>query len=238
MKCPHCGEEKSLSQMLSGNNIGAEQWSDLREFAPMCPQNSPVQKCPKCGGYYFLSRLPKDSKRNGEEFSSFEQGWLSFEEALQAMKEIESPTEEEMLTLYILAVWAYNDIVRCCRWGEGEAPTESQKNEFLALVTGILQDKRILQNMKDIKNMIFAAELNREIGNFEEAISILSQYNSEEDLIEYEVLTSTKVRRWWGGYTTKYGSEKRYKKGCREYIVKAILAKAQEKDSDIFLLSQ
>lgn len=50
--CPFCGAMKELMTLASGNTIDTIYWSDLKVFAPMLPQVSPVQKCPHCGMYY------------------------------------------------------------------------------------------------------------------------------------------------------------------------------------------
>ena len=41
VKCPHCGGKKELLQLISGNTLGAEQWSDAKQIAPMLPRVSP-----------------------------------------------------------------------------------------------------------------------------------------------------------------------------------------------------
>ena len=46
--CPHCGGEKEIMSLMSGNYIGAELWSDGKLIAPMLQKPSPVQKCPHC----------------------------------------------------------------------------------------------------------------------------------------------------------------------------------------------
>lgn len=172
VKCPHCGGKKELLQLLSGNTFGAEQWSDAKQIAPMLPRVSPVQKCPECGHYYLMSRLSESDQSVGDSYS-FETGWLSFDEAIEANKNIESPSTDELSTLAIITVWAYNDIVR-----HGEEPTEEQSKVFTSYVSGILANQDLFAD-----NKILLGELNREIGNFEECISILSDYEPDNDYV-------------------------------------------------------
>ena len=51
--CPHCGGEKYVLAIFSGNTCRGEVWSDSRHYYPMMPQYSPIQKCPECGRYFF-----------------------------------------------------------------------------------------------------------------------------------------------------------------------------------------
>lgn len=173
VRCPHCGGKKELLQLLSGNTFGAEQWSDAKQIAPMLPRVSPVQKCPECGRYYLMSRLSEKFQRTGDSYS-FETGWLNFSEALEAISEIESLTEGELSTLGIVTVWAYNDIIR-----EGGEPNDTQRREFVSCVTKLLENKNLFAD-----NEILLAELNREIGNYDEAISILSDYRANDEYVD------------------------------------------------------
>lgn len=170
IKCPHCGGKKELLQLVSGNTCGAELWSDAKHIAPMLPRVSPVQKCPKCGHYYLMSRISNSAQSEGDS-CSFNTGWLSFNDALEANQDIESPSNDELSTLAIITVWAYNDIIR-----HGEEPTEVQKSKFIDFVTNLLANQDLFAD-----NLILLGELNREIGKYDECISILSDYQSSDD---------------------------------------------------------
>lgn len=60
--CPNCGKTKKLLSLVSGNTCGGRLWSDTKAEYPMLPQLSPIQKCPRCGRYYFLDDA-KQKKR-------------------------------------------------------------------------------------------------------------------------------------------------------------------------------
>lgn len=68
VKCPYCGEAKKLLSLASGNSINAKYWSDMKMSAPMMPEVSPVQKCPKCGCYYlkYKQQWYEGKDENGE----------------------------------------------------------------------------------------------------------------------------------------------------------------------------
>ena len=62
-ECPHCQEAITFQTPRSGNTFGGTHWSDTKSEYPMLPRDSEVQKCPRCGKYYFLSDakiLPSD----------------------------------------------------------------------------------------------------------------------------------------------------------------------------------
>lgn len=173
VKCPHCGGKKELLQLVSGNTCGAEQWSDAKQIAPMLPRVSPIQKCPECGHYYLMSRLSPSDQCEGDS-CSFETGWLSFDEAIEANKDIESPSNEELSTLAIITIWAFNDIVR-----HGKTPTDEQRTTFVEYVSKVLENHEMFAN-----NKILLGELYREIGKFDECITVLSNFKSDNEYVE------------------------------------------------------
>ena len=96
VKCPFCGTDKELLSLMSGNTIGARYWSDNMRDAPMLPQVSIVQKCPKCGKFYILSRQEVKYAKDG---CSIELGTLTFPEMKEAFIQLnnegfESANEE------------------------------------------------------------------------------------------------------------------------------------------------
>lgn len=172
VKCPHCRGEKELFQLKSGNTFNTRQWSDGKQISPMLLRLSPVQKCPECGRYYLLSRLSEEDSREGDSYS-FETGWLSFEQALEASHDIVSPSEDEQYTLAIITIWAYNDIVR-----NGEEPSEAQRTMFVEYISKILSNQDMFAD-----NQVLLGELYREIGNYDKCISILSSYVPDNDYV-------------------------------------------------------
>lgn len=170
VKCPHCGGKKELLQLISGNTCGSELWSDVKQVSPMLPKISPVQKCPECGHYYLLSRI-KDTEEGND--SSFEMGWLTFDEALEANKEIENLSVDELSTMSIITIWAYNDIIR-----NGKEPSLSQYDAFVSYVTKALERTEMFSD-----NVLLRAELHREIGNYSKCIELLENLPVENNFI-------------------------------------------------------
>ena len=81
--CPQCKGKKELIQLRSGNTFGTRAWSDGKTVSPMLPKLSPIQKCPHCNHFYLISRV---KTKTGNRVS-FEKGWLTFDEMLEAIEE-------------------------------------------------------------------------------------------------------------------------------------------------------
>ena len=197
--CPHCGGEKEIVQIVSGNTYGAWLWSDSKQIAPMLPHVSPIQKCPTCGHYYFLKNV---NIKEGDTYS-YEEGWLSFDDAIEAFNELmtddrrhieewnamiridkvdedseafktwlQNNKQKDLELLTIIIVWAFNDMIR-----NGEEPSQEQYEVFKTTVSSNLKQP-ILSN-----NELLKAELYREIGEFDECLAILGKFNPEDEFL-------------------------------------------------------
>lgn len=159
--CPYCGEKKEIIRLLSGNTFGSVLWSDAKEVMPMCPSASPIQKCPRCGHFYFLEKVLLEE---GSEYSE-QKGWLKFKEALKANNELRLNSIEQEETLTLVLVWSYNDIYR-----NGCEPGIEQYTCFKS----ILASKLMLPIFQH--NVLLKAELYREIEKYDECIKILKEF--------------------------------------------------------------
>ena len=196
LTCPHCGAHKEVLSLLSGNTFGQEVWSDNKTIAPMLPRVSFVQKCPSCGGYFLMSRQkPKDGKE-----SSFDKGDLSYHELKEAWRSLNDAscrpelygwsklkkacglsssknthplTDDEKLTLLIMQVWAYND--EYTRETVKQIPPEEQ--QYICTII------EMLLNLDSVDNLL-KAEFMREIGRFEESMSLLNKYSTDDQFLQ------------------------------------------------------
>lgn len=167
--CPHCGGEKEIVQIMSGNTYGAWLWSDSKQVAPMLLHVSPIQKCPTCGHYYFLEHA---NIKEGNTYSD-EEGWLSFDDAIEAFNALNDDERQQRLELLtIIIVWAFNDMIR-----DGEEPSQEQYEVFKTMVSNNLKQP-ILSN-----NELLKAELYREIGDFDKCLAILGKFNPEDEFL-------------------------------------------------------
>lgn len=172
--CPHCGTEKAVLSLASGNTFGGRQWWDLKTDYPMLPHVSYVQKCLCCNKYY-MRNLVEHRKRDNY---SFEQGLLSYAEmrdALAQMKDsLQGPERGNLLIEY---VWAYNDAFQREGVERDEAsPDDEQLKEFQSVV-------RELVGILPADNRLVYAELLREATFFEEALEIVDHEDVPDDPI-------------------------------------------------------
>lgn len=168
LTCPYCGAHKEVLSLRSGNTFGQEIWSDNKTIAPMLPRVSFVQKCPSCGGYYLMSRQkPKYGKKH-----SFEKGELSYfelKEAWNSLKSLPDLSEDELLSMLIMQVWAYND--EYARGNLNPIPSEEQ-----------LYIRNIIDKLLDLSCVddLLKAEFLRETGRFEASMNLLDKYSTDD----------------------------------------------------------
>lgn len=197
--CPHCGGKKEIVQIASGNTFGAWLWSDSKQIAPMLPQVSPVQKCPMCGHYFFI----KEARFIEGDTYSDEEGWLSFDEAIEAFDELMTDDRRHidewnaMIRIdkfdedsEAFKTWLHNNkqkdlesLTIIIAWAfndmirNGEEPSQEQYEVFKTTVSSNLKQP-ILSN-----NQLLRAELYREIEEFDECLATLENFNPEDDFL-------------------------------------------------------
>lgn len=183
LTCPHCGSEKKVLSLVSGNTFGAEIWSDNKMIAKMLPEVSAIQKCPHCGKYYFTAR---QEVRYDSDDCSFEQGLLSFAEMKGAFSQLSQEgfrNIDEESTARMMLFHAYNDYyVR-----SGGCPEVSQDDHVLFCKTG----EWLIDNL--IQDDLLKAEFYREIGQREKALELLVSYSSD-DVFLCEVVAGIRTR--------------------------------------------
>lgn len=171
--CPHCGTEKAVLSLASGNTCGGCQWWDFKTDFPMLPHVSYVQKCTCCNKYYMMSQA---RHRKGSRYS-FEQGLLSYGEMREALAQLkdslEGPDRKDLLLEY---VWAYNDSFQRGQTGSCPQPDDLQLEEFRTVV-------RELIDSLPPESRIIHAEFLREARFFEEALEIVAHEDVPDDPI-------------------------------------------------------
>lgn len=174
LTCPHCGTEKAILSLASGNTIGGQQWWDFKTDFPMLPHISYVQKCICCCKYFMMNQA---RHRKGNRYS-FEQGLLSYAEMREAFAQMKDTLEgPERKNLLIEYVWAYNDAFQ--REGverSGALPDADQISEFRMVIEELV-------STLSRGDLFVRAEFLREAGFFEEALSIVNQEDEPDDAI-------------------------------------------------------
>ena len=193
ISCPHCGGEKEIMSLMSGNTFGAEQWSDAKFIAPILPQPSPVQKCPHCGKYYFMPFYQET--RESDNYWG-EQGLLNYHEWKEAYHQFcenfESPEnicKVNRIRLNNVRFWilqSYNDYY----YRENNGQPSAEEFEFVkSMVVKFIEEKT-----EDV-NPLMKAEMYREINEMQKCSEILSSVSPEQlDDFEMKIYCGIKER--------------------------------------------
>ncbi len=182
LTCPYCGQQKQVLQLMSGNTIGARLWSDGNQEAPMLPRVSPVQRCPKCGKFYWMHKqeLISGSKVNW----TADVGTLSFDEWTQASQQFQQEgmnlSRNEQMTLCQNAIWAYNREL-------SEASAGSEPSGKFAIFKQFAQQLIDLLDGKDEDSITLKAEMLREIGEFEQCEQLLLGLTTQSQFLRDKV---------------------------------------------------
>ena len=167
LTCPFCGEKKEIMSLMSGNTFGAKMWSDNKCIYPMYPEISLVQKCPHCGKFYIRTRQETVWADSGY---SFEQGLLTYEEMKQAFAQLMEAgdlTHDEEANVRMMLHHAHNDNFR-----------SEQTSEFTDAELTLFRENALWLIKNIITDRVMKAEFYREIGDFDEAKSILDEVHA------------------------------------------------------------
>lgn len=187
-QCPECGHEKSLVSLISGNTIGAVQWSDTYRYAPMLPQVSAIQKCPECRAYFFMNDIETRYADEDNSQYSFDTGTLIFPEIKEALLLLEESglNEKNELALRLEFLYRYNDAFRnYSSYGNNENPFEGDRERNETDVKLHKENiKRLISLMgNEGDNGIVVAELYREAGMFGACLMALENCPAENAFI-------------------------------------------------------
>lgn len=169
-ECPQCRMKLVEQTTMSGNTFGGQLWTDGRMVAPMFPDRPWLVKCPKCKALFWID----EAKKLGNQSP-----WEGDKKKWPSAVRPDAPTESDFLQLLVTgsltnekelyarrnAWWLANDTAR----NNAEAPVtyspEQEKNLwlFVNLLDESEPDQRIMK-----------AEVYRELGQFHDCISLLS----------------------------------------------------------------
>lgn len=181
---------------MSGNTFDAKIFSDGKTNAPMLPDFPDLTKCKKCNTIFWLSKLkeigtyewgdnikPEWQKADDAEF-------LEIEDYYNANNNGIAKNEEE-LTVRQLIWWAYNDKIR-----EGQEIFIDESDE-LRWVENIQKLKTLLDE-SDINQKIMIAEISRNLGDFENCISIIQSIEIDElNWLKEKFISECKLKNKW-----------------------------------------
>lgn len=170
--CPHCGGEKKLLCLASGNTFGARHWSDNKQEADMLPRLSYVQRCPCCGKYYLLDGAVCRQAKDGFSMDTGRLSWKEMKEAFRQLSEEGFCDGQHEANVRMLLLQTFNDCYH--RSAEGKEIGEADARLFRG---------NALWLAGHFGHGLFVAELYREAGMMEEA---RKELESSEPANEFE----------------------------------------------------
>jgi len=195
--CPNCGNLLWRGSLLSGNTFGAKIYSDGKRIARMLPDFPKISKCKKCNTIFWFSRKniigeqlwnsdPKPEWKNADKAE-----FLNIEDCFTALENRIFKTKSEEFSIRQQIWWAYNDRIRN---GQPIFNDESDERKWL----NNIKELKLLLNPSDINQLIMMAEVDRNLGDFENCITLINGItNNDLDWIKELFLQEcTKMNRW------------------------------------------
>lgn len=206
-KCPNCGAYLQSYDLESGNMFGGAVYSDGDAIYPMLRKSPNLTKCEKCNRIIMLNQLEEVSEdviRQLQEKESQRPLWNIIIDTILGTKESFCCYECEHLEisdlykavelfpeyeLHIrLRIWrAYNKSMQPIIGGPRQFVVDVQSEEYQNNCLALLNILR----KNHPEEHILMAELNRNLGNFEECLNVIRGSNKRGDLekiIERECL--------------------------------------------------
>ena len=187
-QCPNCDNLLSRNSLMSGNTMLSQQYSDGKVIAMMLPEFPSVTICSKCDNIFWIKKAkeigsysleypdPKNPVQN-EWKNAEEVGFLTIDEYFSAVDNEIYSTKDEELFLRVRIWWGFNDRVR-----KGGNLFNTDNEKFLWE-----KNAKILLNLlnnEDINENIMIADLNRNLGNFEECLKIINNLGTDFDWLK------------------------------------------------------
>jgi hypothetical protein len=178
-QCPTCDNLLSRGSRISDNTYGVKHYSDAIRVAPMFPDYPQLTICPKCNTIFWLNiRIEVGKYENGEnineKWKDAEQAkLLTIYECFTAMETLNFTQIGAEVFIRLHIWWGFNDRAR-----NGEALFNSETDEKLWL--GNINRLLEILDINDDNDLIFMAELHRNLGNFEKCLEILNLVDGTE----------------------------------------------------------
>jgi len=183
-KCPKCNNLLKNHSLLSGNTFGSTLYSDGKTIAPMLPKFPNLTKCIKCDTILWLSEMEVlgfcnawdenlDKEWNNAEYVDF----LDISDLVRFLEldTVQNNREKELIVRQEIW-WTFNDRVRA-----GKKIFAKETDELLWKQN--CQRFLELLDTTDINERVMAAELYRNLGEFDKCMEILSTLGNEFDWI-------------------------------------------------------
>jgi hypothetical protein len=163
-ECPHCKAHVVQEETVSGNTIGSTYWTDGKREAKMLPNHPWLAKCPACSGLFWIDE-------SVEVDSGFDAG--------KGKQQVLAPSGKEMLEFLSGPALPIDKelYVRVSAWRSANDAWRRVPNATLAFSKDQVQNLNALSEMleeAEPNQRILKAEIARELGEFDECLSLLS----------------------------------------------------------------
>lgn len=169
-KCSSCASPFSQDTFESGNTLGARSWTDGKADAPMLPDQPWLVKCPNCGALVWtdeqkqVGRVYPCARKRPRLINAWPCETPSADDYFALLEtKVSDPKKERYLRLS--AWWAGNDQRR---ENQEKQPLSEREAGNLRAFIGLLDEA-------DATDRLMKAEAFRELGQFAEAVRLLSQ---------------------------------------------------------------
>lgn len=173
--CPECGAVHAREEIMSGNTIGAKYYSDGKMEAPMFPDLPSVIRCARCALIFQLRhdmRISRPSDRTVQVYRANHLDLKGWKDVIGTRFNFDAGYE---LTYRVRLMWTYHDPLR----HDLEMSDDLKGDrEYVSNLLRLLE----LMDENDPEDLLFSAELNRLLGRFEHAWSILDQLIENDQL--------------------------------------------------------
>ena len=177
-QCLNCQNLLTRQSLASGNTFRSKLFSDCKRIAPMLPDFPNLTKCKNCNTILWLSKLqeigtyePGDSKNlNWQNADKTE--FLTIDDYYNAIGLGLAENIGEEILIRLLIWWAFNDRVRNGKEIYNNEGDEIRWKENCLTLMDLLDSQ-------DDNRKIMLAELNRNLGYFEECISIIDSIETD-----------------------------------------------------------
>jgi hypothetical protein len=187
--CRKCHGLITEFTLMSGNTFGATFWTDGKMDAPMLPDAPALVRCPHCNVPLWI----EDQKRVGEidffekerTFKGARQGRVASARIFLLVLKEGVGSQERELYLRVRLWWAGNDKRRK---GKSQAKLSARERENLEALSQLLDEG-------EPEGRVMKAEIMREMGRFDEAVSLLSGTIEEEVSVAANVIRDLALKK-------------------------------------------
>ena len=175
-ECPKCDNLLSIESLCTSNNFEAELFSDGKFIAVCDPEFPKITKCSKCNEIFWIDKAKQIGKyrigdKIDEQWANAEKTkFLNIYEYNQALECSIFNSDYQELFFRQRILWGFNDRVRS---GEPMFINDSDKILYHDNIHKLLE----ILDHKDLNQKILAAELSRNLGNFEKCMEVSESIN-------------------------------------------------------------